>query len=379
MWATRRGLKAQVGFEYMLVTIAMLAIVSAVLFFVLFASSSAASIAPQSAYFDGGISSHGFVIASNATKTVFAFIGSDAGEYPLKGVSLSLEINGANTSIGCSPSVVKPGSPFMCVGTLNQFLPFGASTSGKIIANAKECQFNSCSNPVSVSFAGVLNAHVSKFKVPKAGIVLSEPIYKPTGSIGINVNLDLFGSNFTIEQATLSGSNFSTNPYSAYAYFVNISHSSSNNLDMVNVSFAGRSANETFVLNTKSIRSLYCAQSSNQTNLLLEILLTGYYSQFIKYPANFSVFNCPLYNNTVYCVSNSISYFAPLKSAELGNWQTSNGIGAQSPVFACLGYESVLYCFTNSSAYFAPITVNGIDSWQSVSYPLFINMTSCSS
>ena len=369
-------MRAQAATEYLIVMIAMLAIVGMVAALLLNSSGSISSIEPQTCSFDTGIACKGLVVASNSTSTLVALMGSNAKRYEMRDLSVAVKIGNAVSSLRCTPDLIKPGAPFMCFGSLSRQLSAGTQVAPAFVANVSYCGLDSCNNQIKESFIGSANTYVSKYKVPNFGITLSSPVYAPAGAVTLSVDLDVLGHNFTIERADIEDGNVSTSAYSPYAYFVNISHSSSNNLDTVNVSFAGSSSNETFVLNMKTINNMYCSQ--NSTNLVLELLLTGYYSQFIKYPSGFDAFTCPLYNNSVYCVSNSSAYFASLPNAETGEWISTNSINTQNRIFACLAYDSILYCFTNSSAYYSAISQNGLSAWNSLTYPLFVNLTSCS-
>ncbi|MGC8676579.1 MAG: hypothetical protein ACP5T3_03665 [Candidatus Micrarchaeia archaeon] len=369
--------RAQSAVEYLLVMIAMLTIASIAAYFLLGASASAQYLVPQSCSFDGGVACEGFVVASNKSSTLVALIGSNSKRYEMRGLSLDVRIGNDVASMSCSPTVIKPGAPFLCFGSFDKPIAFGSQVSATMVINTTYCGMDNCAgDALAESFAGSANAYVSKYVVPKFGVVLSTPVYAPSGAVSLSVNLDVLGHNFTIEQANIADGNVSTSAYSPYAYFVNVSHSSSGNLDTVNVSFAGEAANETFALNLGAVKNMYCSQ--NQTNLITELLLTGYYSQFIMYPAGLSVFTCPVYNNTVYCADNSSAYYATIPMAELGEWTPTSSMNVSGTVFACLAYDSALYCFTKSGAYYSIISGQGLGSWHSLSYPVFINLTECS-
>mgnify|MGYP001626403457 CR=1 FL=1 len=376
--------RAQVSAEYLLAFVAMLAIVSSSISFIFSASSGLSSIPQSYCQFDGGISCKGAMLVANKTGTFFLLIGSNAQQYLIKNISLEIREARANYSIPCTPGKVNPGAPFICFAKIDELMRPGSSEVINVIASGEECQLNSCNNAVEESFAGKINEQVSSYKTDNVALVLGAPQYKPIGGtgaqeIGLNVSLDLFGNNFTIEHAEIGNSSVVTTAYSPYAYFVNISKLQyTNNVGTMSVAFAGLASNESFIIDSKSISSLYCS-NYNSTNLLLEILLTAYYSSEIKYPSGMSLFTCPLYNNYVYCVNNSASYFASLSNAESGIWNRTTAPSVPSKMFVCLAYDSVDYCFTNSSILFSPITSNGLSAWSVAGKSVLVNVTNCSS
>jgi len=374
-YALMQGAKAQASTEYLIIFVVALSIMALAYFLISQMSSSISLLEPTSCEFTQGIACQGAVVASNKTGTVLAFLGNNENSYAISKLSLLVDVHGNNVSIRCSPNVIAPGEPFMCFGKLNGYVPVGTQLTSSIIANTTLCGLDNCQNKIQESYAGKLTTYVSSYKIPKFGIVLSAPQYRPNGEV-VKVNLDILGSNFTVERAGISG-NFSNTAYSPLAYFVNISKSTSGGFSNVSVSFAGTTANETIILNSQQIRNLYCSQ--NQTNLLLELLLTAYYSQFITYTGNFTPFTCPLFNNTVYCVSNATSSYASLPNAEYGKWTSTTAYpSASANPFLCLVYNSSIYCFSKSYGYFAQVSpTSGIGTWQQISYPLLLNITSC--
>ncbi len=367
------GFRAQASIEYLMVFIFAIGIVLAVYYLFFASAASMAYLAPQSCSFAGGVTCHGFVVASNATSSVIALLGSNANPYEMKSLSMQVYAGSSPSSISCSPKVIAPGAPFMCFGVLANRLSVGSSVSAKVIANAQYCPLDNCAGSISESYAGSINAYVTPFSKPKYGITLSTPVYAKPNTY-VNVNLDVLGHNFSVEKVIINGANVSSIAYSPYAYFVNLSQQKGSQNLSLSVAFAGSQSNETVTLASNST-SMYC--SLNQTNLLLELILTVYYSQFITYPSNMTLFNCPVSNGYVYCASNSSAYFATLANAEQGVWKGSNPVPTSNAVFACIVYNSQLYCFTRTLAYVANVSSKGIGSWSSTQYPVALSISPC--
>ncbi|MEM3781498.1 MAG: hypothetical protein QXT43_00855, partial [Candidatus Micrarchaeaceae archaeon] len=197
------------------------------------------------------------------------------------------------------------------------------------------------------------------------------------GADYVNVNLNVFGNNFTLERLAIG-------PYeqilpinaSPAAYFINVSGASQNGAAKLNVSYAGLSANETVVINTQLLKNAYCL---NESQILSEILQTAFLSSYIKYPSGASVFTCPVYNNTVYCGENTTSYFASVKNAEIGAWNKAAPYqNSSSGAFACLVLGNTDMCWSKNYVYYAPVSASGIGTWGALPYPITFNYTFCS-
>ncbi|MEM3212200.1 MAG: hypothetical protein QW091_01565 [Candidatus Micrarchaeaceae archaeon] len=368
--------RAQSSVEYLLVFAVALVIITISSYVALSVGSSANKLVPQSCSFNLGIYCSDIAVASNSTATMFALIGHNAQEYSISNLSLNVSIDNSKTTISCTPRIILPGQPFVCVSRLSAYAPYAHSVDGKIIASTEYCALDNCANAIGESYVGAYSTEVSKLTDSRFGIMLSSPIYAKSGADYVNVNLNVFGSNFTLEKLAIG-------PYeqvlptnaSPSSYFVNVSGVSQNGAAELNVSYAGLSANETVVINTQLLRNAYCL---NESQILSEILQTAFLSSYIQYPNGASVFTCPVYNNTVYCGENTTSYFASLKNAELGDWSKAAPYqNSSSGAFACLVLDNTDMCWSKNYVYYAPVYGNGIGVWEALPYPVIFNYTFC--
>ncbi len=131
---------------------------------------------------------------------------------------------------------------FICFGSIDTHKLSGSSVSGKIVAQASYCPDLACSGMPAEQFIGSYQTTVSAYAKNFVKIILSPPIYAPSGSENFNAVLSVFGHNSTIAtvNVTANGTKTAGDPIS-----VNMLHYAASCAKQLQVSYGGITANQT--------------------------------------------------------------------------------------------------------------------------------------
>ncbi|MEM3781748.1 MAG: hypothetical protein QXT43_02180, partial [Candidatus Micrarchaeaceae archaeon] len=140
--------RAQSSAEYLSVFAVALAIIAISAYAVLNVGSGAGKLLPQSCDFNLGIYCSDIAVASNSTATMFALIGHNPQAYSIANLSLNVSIANNKTTVSCTPHIILPGQPFVCVSRLNAYVPYAHGVNGKITANTEYCALDNCVNTI---------------------------------------------------------------------------------------------------------------------------------------------------------------------------------------------------------------------------------------
>jgi hypothetical protein len=206
--------RAQASPEYFAILIVglVVAVGAAAVVYQMFSATS--SIHNNYCEFDMGVSCTGVLVSSNSTMTVFAMVGSNSREYPIKNIGFNATLWDSPVSAVCAPGKVAPGQSFICLSILNNLNPSASYAAGNLIANVSYCGMNGgdCSTPIPESYIGSYTTDATKFKENLFQLMLGTPTFNPPGSpegtYMLNASLGFLNYNFTLSSLKLlPGSN----------------------------------------------------------------------------------------------------------------------------------------------------------------------------
>ncbi len=179
-----------------------IAIVASLLILQLF--NNVSNTAPSSCSFAVGVSCSDLVLSSNSTSTEFAILGTNAQEYPITALSLSVGLDGQVSRTQCTTGKIRPGQTFVCFGKLSNFQKPGYPASGNLTVHVGYCGFNGgdCATAQPQNFIGTYTAPTSRFLKPHIGLQLLAPNGKVNGDWPINASFDIFG--YTLYLGTIT-------------------------------------------------------------------------------------------------------------------------------------------------------------------------------
>jgi hypothetical protein len=206
--------RAQASPEYFAILIVGLVVAIGAVAVVYQMFSATSSIHNNYCEFDMGISCTGVLVSSNSTMTVFAMVGSNSREYPIKNIGFNATLWGNQVSAVCAPGEVNPGQPFVCLSILNSLNPSASYASGNLIANVSYCGMNggNCTSSIPESYVGSYTTDATKFKSNLFQLMLGTPTFNPPGypegTYLLNASLGFLTYNFTLSNLQLlSGGN----------------------------------------------------------------------------------------------------------------------------------------------------------------------------
>jgi len=133
--------------------------------------------------------------------------------------------------------------------------------------------------------------------------------------------------------------------------------------------------------------------SSNQTYYAsLNAWGIGSWARTTDYPLHSRSFDCPIYNNTIYCLvglsgnsnNNAKTYYASISGLGVGAWSNTTNYPCVLSHSTCPEYNGTVYCVGNfnscamDSVYHSNMTPSGLSAWiQTMSYPNVITYAWC--
>ncbi len=247
------GVKAQASIEYLWIYILVVIIAVVAAYFIYSVFANANSLLPSKCVFDYGIQCEGIIEASNASSTMIALLGTNAQPYPIYSPVLYINQSGSSLEANCSPSIVKPGQPILCIGKMQKLEPVFGYESGTTILKASYCGYNCNQGEVQESFIGNYSSNIKRLIVPKVSLLI-KPLNnyaKSNQNITIQVGLDIFGYILPVANPDLISSNPSIsilyNAQSLSNGFITLTSNGTAGASTVSVSYAGLNANTTIV------------------------------------------------------------------------------------------------------------------------------------
>ncbi len=204
--------KAQATTEYLLIYISFFAIAIVVAYVLLsMLAQSSSNIVPPTCSFDTGVYCKAIFVVSNFTSTKVALLDTNMMPYAMKDASFNVTLGSESSVATCSPSVVNPGAPMLCVATMPLHSLVGSFASGNIKVGVAYCGISqaNCSRAVHEEYTGNFSTNTKSMIAPKVSLIVtpSTGAAKSNQTIRLWTGLNLFGYNFNIANPEIISSN----------------------------------------------------------------------------------------------------------------------------------------------------------------------------